>query len=288
MKPVVVSYVYKSPTGEVLRRKDRYPDKTFSWWTWDPVTETWMSGAVDSGATLYMLDKIASMRPETMFVVEGEKDTDNLWALDLPATTSGNWSSWKSHHSDQLRECGCLECVILPDNDEVGMTYANTVARENLRGGIKSKIIKLPLLQVHGDVSDYIGFRVRPREEILDLAEQTPWVTPADLPYVPSPKPKSSKPSISTYVYDRRLSQFFLEVLKLPPTTRGRIQTLCPLHPDSATLSLAVDLDHGVWFCHGGCGVGGGVVQFYMKVNALRGRVVLRSEAWRRLSTTYM
>lgn len=55
------------------------------------------------------------------------------------------------------------------------------------------------------------------------------------------------------------------ERLKIPDY--GKHVLFCPFHLDSSGKSLSVDLDRGVFYCHGGCEEpkGGGVVEFLLK-----------------------
>ena len=281
---LVAEYIYKDPEGHPLRCKVRFADpKWFFWQTFDPITDTWFLGAQDSNATLYHLELLAAERPETVYCCEGEKDTDSLIALGLPAVTSGAARTWERHHSEQLKEHGCQTAIALPDHDSKGELHAFDVARHNLAIGIATKLVRLPHLADHEDVSDFIA-RGGTRDDLLALASCTPWTTLADVP--PAKPEKPARKTEATSPYDRKLNGIYFEALKLPKTATGHHMVVCPFHPD-AEPSLSLDLDQGVWYCHG-CQTGGGVVVFYMKIAKLDGRVVTRSEAWRRLRATYL
>ena len=60
-------------------------------------------------------------------------------------------------------------------------------------------------------------------------------------------------------------ARLFIDKLQLDPHVPKQV-LLCPFHVDSGK-SLSVDLDKGVWYCHGGCDEpkGGGVVEFMIK-----------------------
>jgi CHC2 zinc finger len=282
---LVCEYIYSSPAGVPLRKKKRWEQpKFFSWWTYHPATDTWTQGAPDATATstLYRLEMIAAEQPETVYCVEGEKDTDNVIALGLPAVTSGNAGSWEHHHSTQLQQHGCRTAIVLPDHDEKGARHAFDVARCNLVIGIRTKIVALPNLGEREDVSDYIE-RGGTRDDLLALVHRTPWTTFADLP--PATPKKPPRTPDATYRHDPKLNGIYFEALKLPKSTTGQQMVICPFHPD-AEPSLHLDLDKGVWYCHG-CGEGGGVVAFYQKFSARQGRVITRTEASRRLRATY-
>ncbi len=54
---------------------------------------------------LYRLNDLAGR--ETAVVVEGEKDADRLWAIDVPATcNAGGAGQWRTEHTAQLRAAG--------------------------------------------------------------------------------------------------------------------------------------------------------------------------------------
>ena len=76
---------------------------------------------------LYRYDEIIKADPdETIFIVEGEKDVDNLMALGLLATTCPMGAEkWKSRYSDTLKS---RKVVILPDNDPSGERHIQQVA----------------------------------------------------------------------------------------------------------------------------------------------------------------
>jgi DNA primase len=282
MSSPVAVYVYRSSQGEPPRRKLRFADKTFVWESF--TANTWISGAPAGTATgtLYNIDKLAAAKPGPAFCVEGERDADNVCGLDLMAVTSGNAGTWKLRHSEQLVHY-CTLAIVLPDHDDVGQAHAHDVARANLSVGIPTKIVKLPGLGNHEDVSDFLD-RGGTRELLLGHAQSTPLVTLADLP-----TPKSEKTTSSAGRHrdrDPRLNALFIETLKLPPTVRGALKVCCPFHPD-ANPSLSLDLDRGMWFCHA-CRIGGGPAEFYVKWNAKHGLAVSRRFAWHRLKATYL
>jgi putative DNA primase/helicase len=117
--------------------------------------------------------KVAEMDVTSRFVflVEGEKDADNLAALGLTATCNpGGAGKWRPEYTEQMRG---LDVVIVPDNDEPGELHAWKVARE-LRGVAKSVcVLSLPGLPPKGDVSDYLRSGGT-AEELVKLAEAAP------------------------------------------------------------------------------------------------------------------
>jgi hypothetical protein len=288
-------YTYYDAVGRMLRRKLRFEfvdasgarAKTFAWQTYDPSSDTWTLGARDATSTLYNLHLIASARPAVLYVVEGEKNADDVTALGLVGVTSGNARSWRRHHSEQLRACGCGVCIILPDADDPGERHAFDVAHQNLVAGIRTKIVRLPNLAAHEDVSDFLD-RGGDREDLVGYAKLAKYITLADLPANEDARARTfSKGARQHRQHDPRLIELYREKLKLPRTARGRMMVVCPFHVD-ADPSLSLDLDRLIWYCHG-CQTGGGPAEFYMQWQKLHGgRTMTRGFVWQRLSATYL
>jgi putative DNA primase/helicase len=138
---------------------------------------------------LYRLPELlASDADETVFVVEGEKDADNLRALGLLATCNPDGASatgaakWYPRLFNPPLKGHPV--VILPDRDTAGDNHAAYVAA-SLRGEASSvKVINLPGLEwtkSHGaDVSDWL-LGGGTKEELLALAETMPeWAAPSE------------------------------------------------------------------------------------------------------------
>jgi len=100
----------------------------------------------------------AVLKANEVFIVEGEKDADNLSRLGFTGTTNpGGAKNWRPEYNESLK--GKAICLI-PDNDPPGREHMTKIA-QSLNGGIKSlKWIDLPGLPSKGDVSDFIaGFK---------------------------------------------------------------------------------------------------------------------------------
>lgn len=149
-------YVYRSVEGVPLAEKLRYPGKVFRWRRPDG-QGGWVDDRRDVRVPLYRINEFRECGARDLCIVEGEKDADRLWALGLPATTAPDGSqSWKSEFAEQIKEAG-VECVvIIPDNDPAGVKYAETAAATCHAAGLQTKIVMLPDLPEHGDVSDYL------------------------------------------------------------------------------------------------------------------------------------
>lgn len=108
---------------------------------------------------------------ELVFVVEGEKDADNLAGLGLVATTNaGGADKWMPCYTDALEGA---DVVVLPDNDEPGRKHADRVSWA-LRGRARSvRVVMLPGLPEKGDVSDWLAAGGT-KEQLLALVEMAP------------------------------------------------------------------------------------------------------------------
>ena len=94
----------------------------------------------------------------TIYIVEGEKDADALWALGLPATCNlGGAGKWAIKETKCLTEIGIERVIVLPDNDSPGVNHAQEVAARMKAAHIACSVVLLPDIGKHGDVSDWLS-----------------------------------------------------------------------------------------------------------------------------------
>ncbi len=151
--PVITNtYDYTDAEGELIYQVVRYNPKNFKQrrpdgsggWIWD------LKGVTP---TIYCLPEVlqAISNNKLIWIVEGEKDADNLRKAGQIATTinGGASSKWAPELIPQFLSA---RVAIIPDSDEPGRKYAQYVG--NLLYGWCSslKIVTLPLK----DVSDYL------------------------------------------------------------------------------------------------------------------------------------
>lgn len=161
-KSEVRHYEYQDANGSVLYRVTRSPDKQFrqsrpdgrGGWIWNLVGVTRVP---------YRLPEL--LQADLVMIAEGEKDADRLAGLHLenyPAfkgrgvaatTNSGGAGKWHPSYSELLRG---KDVLVFEDNDEPGRKHAQTVFEsvEPFASGVK--LIRLPGLSEHGDVSDWL------------------------------------------------------------------------------------------------------------------------------------
>ena len=124
----------------------------------------------------YRLPEIANAK--RVVVVEGEKAAEAARAIGFTATTSAGGSA--AAGKTDWRPLVGKEVWILPDNDDPGRKFADTVMGILTKLGTAAKIIDLPGLPEHGDIVDSIdahGEQVQPMPmcaEIEALANLVP------------------------------------------------------------------------------------------------------------------
>jgi hypothetical protein len=171
---IVATYDYRDEAGVVLFQVVRYEPKGFrqrrpkagGGWDWS------VKGL---RKVPYRLPELLADPSKVVFVVEGEKDVDNLAGIGIVATcNAGGAGKWIAAHAEFLRE---RIVIILADNDTAGRNHAQQVA-QSLQGVAASvRIVKLPGLPEKGDVSDWIAAGGT-KAELDHLAESTPEWTP--------------------------------------------------------------------------------------------------------------
>lgn len=128
---------------------------------------------------LYHLPEViqAVKTGEIVFIVEGEKDADNMKKHGFVATTSpggaGNKNSSKKWRPEFNGYFKSAVVSILPDNDEPGRSHAKAIADQLSEIAANVRIVQLPNLPEKGDVSDYFLSGGLPGE-LLRIVEDTP------------------------------------------------------------------------------------------------------------------
>lgn len=121
---------------------------------------------------LYRLPEVlkAISEKKTIFLVEGEKDSDKLFSKAITATTAIESLKWYKQYTETLKDA---DVVILYDMDKTGLERRDLLCRE-LYGKVKRlRVVDLPGLQYqesHGkDISDWLanGDTVSKLQEIL-------------------------------------------------------------------------------------------------------------------------
>ena len=157
-RSLVKVYDYTDESGKLLYQKLRYEPKDFSQRQPDGKGGWWYN--------LHGVKKVLYRLPEVItaklvFVVEGEKDADNLLAVLTEAqvkhcavtTTFDGAGHWKQEYAPYFT--GRL-VVVIPDNDAKGRAHAQTVAASVKPFASKVKVLELTDLPEKGDISNWL------------------------------------------------------------------------------------------------------------------------------------
>lgn len=149
VKPTIEKiYSYRDRNGNEVYQALRLNPKSFrqrhkangQWvWTMDNVERV-----------LYNLPEV--LKAETVWIVEGEKDADNLTALGMVATCNvGGAGKWLDGYSECLKG---KHVIICGDNDEAGQRHVKLVSESIAEKAKSVRIIKPVGVK---DASDYIS-----------------------------------------------------------------------------------------------------------------------------------
>ncbi len=169
-RKVEATYDYQDEQGNLLYQVVRYTDKTFSQ-RHRGENGRWVYKVKGLSRVLYRLPGIIAADADAwIFVVEGEKDADNLAKYDLVATTNSNGAGqWKILSDDSALHN--RKVVVIPDKDDPGIKHARDVCRR-----LRDKVSDLRYLELPGDgkdVSDWLNAGGT-REQFLEFVESAP------------------------------------------------------------------------------------------------------------------
>ncbi len=152
---IVAVYDYQDADGTLLYQSVRKFPKAF--YQQRPDSNGGLSYKLgDVKRVPYRLPHVLAADPSaTIYIVEGEKDADQLVALGLIATTNVSGAGkWRSEYNHYFRG---RHVVILPDNDGPGRQHSEHVAQELVDTAASVRLVNLPGLPLKGDVSDWLA-----------------------------------------------------------------------------------------------------------------------------------
>src|SRR5262249_14447515 len=116
----------------------------------------WQLGKPKGPDIRYFLPELNDAPPQQLiFIAEGEKDTETLIDLGLVATTNpGGAGKWNADLNQWF--AGKRRVVILEDNDAAGRAHVRKVAQHLHEIVDEVRILRLPNLPEHGDVTDWL------------------------------------------------------------------------------------------------------------------------------------
>lgn len=182
----VATYDYKDEAGTLLYQTVRYEPKDFRQRRPDG-HGGWVWNLKDTRRLLYRLNELQGR--EAVVIVEGEKDVNALWTLDVPATCNVNGAGkWRPDYVTQLTEARVKRVRVIPDADPPGEAHAHEVMRSCLAAGIEARLVRLPDVAEKGDVSDYLT--THSKDDLLTLLKNAPqYVRPLLIESTASVKP---------------------------------------------------------------------------------------------------
>lgn len=167
---IVATYDYRDEAGDLLYQAVRYHPKGFKQRRPDGQGD-WIWNIKEVRLIPYRLPELRAADPAaTVYVVEGEKDVENLRTLGFVATCNAMGAvKWRAEYNAFLRG---RQVVIVPDNDKAGADHARTVASALVGIAASVKVLDLPALPQGGDVSDWLTSGGTP-ERLTGLADAT-------------------------------------------------------------------------------------------------------------------
>ena len=142
------------------------------------------------GVELVLYNLPAVLKADEVWIVEGEKDADNLIELGFTATTNFDGAGkWRDSYSQYLKD---KNVVLIPDADDPGRAHMQKVAAALHGVAASVKILELPNPAREGyDVSDFIAEQGDPdtvADQLSIMAKRSAEWTP----------PPDSEPNIET------------------------------------------------------------------------------------------
>ncbi len=153
---LVATYDYKAEDGKLLFQSCRFDPKRFTQrqpdgkggWQWN------LRGVEPVPYRLPEL-KAAIAAGKRVFIVEGEKDGDNLVKLGFVATcNAGGAGKWPTELVPPFKGANI---IIIPDNDKPGHNHCRVVGEALQDVAASIHVLELPDLPDKGDVSDWIA-----------------------------------------------------------------------------------------------------------------------------------
>jgi hypothetical protein len=206
---LTATYQYTDANGSLLYQVLRYEPKTFrqrrpdgkGGWIWK----------LEDRRVVYRLPELLKYPDATVFLAEGEKDTDRIASLGQCATTVAS-SKWTAECVQALTG---RDIWILEDNDTAGRKRAQEAA-EALDATAKSiRIVQLPGLPDGGDVSDWLDHG-HTGEELVEVCLGAPlWTVETQSTDQASNNSKEKKPvKPPSVVNAKRLNQMTFGPIK--------------------------------------------------------------------------
>lgn len=161
---------YRIEPGKDGKKKDFYYDHI-------DVNGKVVTGLEGCRRVLYRLPELikAIDKGQTIYLVEGEKDADNLSKNFIPTTTTHSYEYWDQEYTEILKKA---DVVILYDMDDSGIKRKDRLCNELFGKAKRLRVVDLPGLELrekHGeDITDWLSKDGNTLARFLDLVKNTP------------------------------------------------------------------------------------------------------------------
>jgi P4 family phage/plasmid primase-like protien len=170
----VAEYIYRDMNGNAVFKKIRRSDKSFYWLHSEG--GKWEKGT--GGKTVPLYRAFECRNCNWLYLVEGEKDTDNMMLHELPAVSPPNGAGrgenkWHQEYNEFFK--GKRVCII-QDNDAIGKEFAAYVAAKLTGTADVVKVLDLSKewaeIPEKGDISDMMTALPDWKERLQKLAKE--------------------------------------------------------------------------------------------------------------------
>lgn len=146
---IIAQHIYRQPDGTPYLRVTRQSDKQFPQAHWDG--ERWLPRKPAGPKIPYRLPELLAAHPdEPVWIVEGEKSADYCAGLGMVATTASEGAGkWLPELNEWFQG---RTVYVVPDNDDVGRKYAQTVADV-----LGATIVRLPYTTPKHGADDWLA-----------------------------------------------------------------------------------------------------------------------------------
>jgi hypothetical protein len=189
-------WVYRAEDGTELFTKRRYKTsdakgKTYSIHRVD-VSGKRIAGLKDTRIVPLNLPELlqAKQAGKAIYLVEGEKAADALASIGAVATTSHTGAgSWPTEITQYFTGANV---VVIPDNDEPGISYARRAIAHLLPVAKSIRYLDLNLMMEGDDAYEWVYDMAGTRKELAELAKQAPVITVRPKQAEPQPEPSEA------------------------------------------------------------------------------------------------
>ena len=177
--PIIARYIYRKADETPYLQVRRTATKGFFQNKWNG--QMWVAGKPEGPKIPYRLPELQAAPLTTkIHITEGEKDSDALARINFVATTNSEGASnWTDDLNEYFRD---RHVYIHEDNDEQGRKRVQRIARALHPIAASVRIIRLPGLEHHGDVSDWLESDPSGARLIKECESTPPWDPSATTP----------------------------------------------------------------------------------------------------------